>query len=95
MFDYKKRMNQITIGYRINESHWHRGIATDAVRLIMDYLCNDLGIQKLKAFVMPENVFSEKILTKNGFLKEPHTVQEKNWGGKEIVDLNVFTYAVL
>lgn len=95
LFNYKKRMNQITIGYRINESYWHRGIATDAVRLIMDYLCNDLGIQKLKAFVMPENVFSEKALTKNGFLKEPITVQEKNWGGKEIVDLNVFTYAVL
>ena len=86
-------MNQITIGYRINESYWHRGIATDTVRLIMDYLCNDLGVQKLKAFVMPENVFSEKVLIKNGFIKEPYTVQEKNWGGKEIVDLNVFTYA--
>lgn len=94
LFDYKKRMNQITIGYRINESYWHRGIATDTVRLIMDYLCDDMGVQKLKAFVMPENVFSEKALIKNGFIKESHTVQEKNWGGKEIVDLNVFTYAV-
>ncbi len=94
MFDYKKRANQMTIGYRINESYWHRGIATDTVRLIVDYLCNNLGVQKLRAFVMPENVFSEKALIKNGFIKESYTVQEKNWGGKETVDLNVFTYSV-
>ena len=31
MFDYKKRTNQITIGYRINEAYWHRGIATETV----------------------------------------------------------------
>ena len=92
MFDYKKRANQITIGYRINESYWHRGIATDTVELIVDYLCRDMGIQTLRAFVMPENIFSEKVLIKAGFIKEPDTVQEKNWGGKEIVDLNVFTY---
>lgn len=94
MFDYKKRMNKITIGYRINESYWHRGIATDTVKLMVEYLCNDMGIQTLKAFVMPENIFSEKALIKNGFIKESDPVQEKNWGGKEIVDLNVFTYAV-
>lgn len=64
MFDYKKRMNEITIGYRINESYWHRGIATDTVKLMVEYLCNDMGIQTLKAFVMPENIFSEKALIK-------------------------------
>lgn len=94
MFDYKKRLSQITIGYRINESYWHRGIATDAVKLMANYLCNDMAIQTLQAFVMPENVFSEKVLLRNGFAKQPNTVQEKNWGGKEIVDLNVFTYTI-
>jgi ribosomal-protein-alanine N-acetyltransferase len=94
MFDYKKRANQITIGYRINESYWHKGIATNTVKLMINYLCNDMGIQTLKAFVMPENVFSERVLIKNGFIKEPDSIQEKNWGGKEIVDLDVFTYTV-
>ncbi|MEA4912900.1 MAG: GNAT family N-acetyltransferase [Oscillospiraceae bacterium] len=93
MFDYKKRSGQMTIGYRLNELYWHRGIATEAVKLMTNYLCNDMGIQTLQAFVMPENVFSEKALLKNGFTKENHTVQEKNWGGKDIVDLNVFTYS--
>ena len=43
---------------------------------------------------MPENVLSEKVLLKNGFIKENHTVQGKNWGGKEIAVLNEFTYTM-
>ena len=93
MFDYKKRMNQITIGYLINESYWHRGLATEAVQLMQDYLCNEIGIQNLKAFTMPENLFSEKALLKNHFEKEHHTVQGRNWGGNEIAVLNEFTYS--
>lgn len=92
MFDYKKRASQVTIGYRINESYWHRGIASDTVKLLVEYLCYSMGIQTLKAFVMPENIYSERVLIKNGFIKECNTVQGQNWGGKEIVDLNVFTY---
>ena len=86
-------MNQITIGYLINESYWHQGIATETVKLIQNYLCNEIGIHKLKAFVMPENAVSEKVLLKNGFIKEDHTVQDNNWGNQKIVVLNEFTYS--
>ena len=92
IFDYKKRISQVTIGYRINENYWHRGIATETVRLLIEYLCGSIGIQTLKAFVMPENVYSEKALLKNGFVRESDTIQGQNWGGQESVALNVFTY---
>lgn len=93
MFDYKKRANQMTIGYRINELYWNRGIATETAKLITDYLCNRTGVKTLKAYVMPENIFSERVLIKNGFKKEVNTVQDSNWGGRETVELNVFTYS--
>jgi len=93
MFDYRKRASQITIGYLISESYWHRGAATAAVKLMQDYLCNEIGIRNLKAFVMPENSFSEKALLKNCFAKEYKTVQGKNWGGREVAVLNEFTYS--
>ena len=92
MFDYKKRLNQITIGYRLNERYWNRGIATEAIGLMIDYLCNDMKVEILKAYVMPENMYSQKALVKNGFVKEEETIQEKNWGGKEITDLYVYTF---
>ena len=74
MFDYKKRTNQITIGYRINEAYWHRGIATETVALLIAYLCDDIGIQTIKAFVMPENKYFERVLMNNGFTKDKNIV---------------------
>lgn len=92
MFDYKKRENAITVGYRINEDYWNRKIASNALKLMMEYLVNDIGITTLKAFVMPENTYSSKILLNNGFIKENYTSQEKNWGGQETVSVDVYTY---
>ena len=92
IFDYKKRISQVTIGYRINENYWHMGIATETVRLLVKHLCGDMGIQTLKAFVMPENIYSEKVILKNGFAKEAETMQGQNWGGKEKVFLHEWTY---
>ncbi len=83
---------EVCIHYRINEDYWHRGIAIETVRLLIEYLCGSIGIQTLKTFVMPENVHSEKALLKNGFVRESDTIQGQNWGGQESVALNVFTY---
>jgi len=92
MFDYKIRKKQITIGYRLNEEYWHKGIATEVTRLMVSYLCNDMGVKTLKAYVMPGNTYSIRVLLKNGFNEEKIKVQGKNWGGKEISDLKEFTY---
>ena len=92
MFDYKKREGRITIGYRLNENYWHRGIASSAVRLMISYLTEELGIRTVKAFVMPENIYSARALLGNGFVKDAETAEEKNWGGRELAVLDVYTY---
>lgn len=92
MFDYKKRENKITIGYRVNEDYWNKKIASNTLKLMVDYLVNEIGITTLNAFVMPKNLYSSKILLNNGFVKEDYTLQEKNWGGQEIVSVDVYTY---
>lgn len=92
IFDCKQRISQVTIGYRINEKYWRNGIATETVRLLIRYLCDNTGIQVLKAFVMPENVYSQKALMKNGFVKDSVGTIGYNWGGCDSAFLNVFTY---
>lgn len=92
MFDYKKRENKITIGYRIREEYWNQRIASNTLQLMVEYLVNEIGIQTLNAFVMPENIYSSSILLHNGFVKEDFTMQEKNWGGRDIVSVDVYTY---
>lgn len=92
MFDYKKRENKVTVGYRLNEDYWNQKIATNVLKLMVEYLVNEVHITTLQAFVMPENYYSSKVLLNNGFVKEDFTVQEKNWGGQELVTVDVYTY---
>lgn len=59
---------------------------------MVKYLVNVIGIETLNAYVMQENLYSSKVLLNNGFIKEDYTLQEKNWGGKEIVSVDVYKY---
>lgn len=90
MFDYMKRANTLTIGYRLNEGYWNKGVATNTVALMTDYLLNTIGIQTLQAFVMPQNIASAKVLLKNGYILQEETVKGENWGGQETVELAVY-----
>lgn len=92
MFDYKKRDNTITVGYRLNEDYWNKKIATNSLQLMKEYLVNIIGITTLQAFVMQDNIYSSKVLLRNGFIKQNYTVQEKNWGGKDQVTVDVYTF---
>lgn len=90
MFDYKKRTNIITISYRINEKYWNQGIASNAVKAMLAYLFNEIGINLIQAFVIPQNNYSKRVLLNNGFKKEEILVQEKNWGGQDTFNLEVY-----
>ena len=92
IFDYKKRENAVTVGYRLNEDYWNKKIASNALKLMVEYLINEIGITTLNAFVMPENLYSSKVLLKNGFAKEDYTLLKRNWGGQDIVSVDIYAY---
>lgn len=92
MFDYKKRTNQVTIGYCLNERYWHQGIATEVIAMLKAYLIDEVRLNKLYAYVMPENIYSSKALLKNGFVRQPEPATGKNWGGQETVELGVYIF---
>ena len=75
-----------------DRDYWNKKIALNALNLMVEYLVNKIGITTLNAFIMPENIYSSKVLLSNGFVKEDYTSQEKNWGGKDIVSVDVYTY---
>jgi len=58
------------IGYWIGADYWGKGIATEALRLILDYLFCKKEYNRLYARVFSTNIGSEKVLMKNGFKKE-------------------------
>jgi ribosomal-protein-alanine N-acetyltransferase len=60
------------LGYWIGEEYWGRGIATECVRLIINYAfsSSDLGLREVIAYVFPENNASIRVLEKNGMKKK-------------------------
>ena len=91
MFDYNKDVNMITIGYRLNDRFWGKGIATKTVNAMVDYLFSETGINRIQAFVMPENVKSLEVLRRNNFVEEGIIRQGHVWKGKGVVDLVLFS----
>ena len=59
-----------TINYLLNESCSNNGYMTEAVRCIVSYAFDDLGIDLLSAFTAPQNIGSKRVLEKSGFTYE-------------------------
>lgn len=89
-FDFNQKVNMVTIGYFLAESHWGRGIATEAVRLLTAFLFREADVNRIQAEVMPGNESSKRVLLKNGFIHEGTLRQASVWSGKGIVDLEVY-----
>ena len=62
------------------------------VALLKSHLLETCGMDQLVAFVMPENVWSRRVLLRNDFVKEQQTEERHNWGGRETVTVEVYTY---
>jgi [ribosomal protein S5]-alanine N-acetyltransferase len=58
------------LGYWIGEQYWGKGIATECLKLIIDYAFSaELGLKQLCAYVFPEKKASIRVLEKNGMNK--------------------------
>lgn len=58
------------LGYWVGEPYWGMGIATSAVKLMIDYGFEVLGLVRIYAGVFENNPSSMKVLEKAGFTKE-------------------------
>ncbi|HRH49595.1 MAG TPA: GNAT family N-acetyltransferase [Panacibacter sp.] len=60
----------IEIGYFIGEQFWGKGIATESVRILLDYIETRFDVVRIYAEVFSFNKASMKVLQKNGFYLE-------------------------
>lgn len=88
--DFNQKVNMVTIGYFFAEDYWGKGLATDAVKILVKFLIEEVNINRIQAEVMPLNEASKKVLLKNGFLHEGLLRQATLWSGKGVVDLEIY-----
>jgi RimJ/RimL family protein N-acetyltransferase len=58
------------IGYWLGEDYWGKGIATEAVEKMTNYVFSSTEIVRLFAPVFSPNIKSMRVLEKNGYIKE-------------------------
>lgn len=70
--DQRKGAHSCTaeLGYVIARKYWGKGLGTRAVHLAIQHAFKDLEIKRIEAYVDPTNIGSQRILEKNGFIKE-------------------------
>ena len=79
MYGYRDRIHKISVGYRLLENCWGKGIASEALGLMIDYLYQETDIEIITASTMVENRASANVLRKNGFTLVAHAAAE-DWG---------------
>ena len=57
------------IGYWIGKQYQGKGIATECVKLVVNYAFDDLKLEEISAYVFPDNNSSIRVLEKNAFEK--------------------------
>ena len=70
------------IGYMILPQYNGQGIVTEAIKAVLEYGFDDLNMHSIEAVIDPENFASERVLIKNGFVKEAHILENELWDGK-------------
>ena len=58
------------VGYELHPGAWNKGLATEALRAVVDCAHVHFGLNRLEAWTVPGNGASDRVLEKNGFAYE-------------------------
>lgn len=79
------------IGYVLSRDYWGRGLMTEAVRAVIDYLFNECGLDFLTCGYYDFNSRSRRVQEKCGFRPYRKLVMDTRMGTKEPGVLNLMT----
>lgn len=86
-FDYSGR----ELGFVLSKNYWGRGIMTEAVKKVIDYLFNDLNLDFITCCHFDYNTRSKRVQYKCGFKPYRKIVTNTETGTKENSTLNLLT----
>ena len=69
-YDWNKTSRRAEIGYDLEPAHWGEGIMTEALRAVLRYVFDEMGLNRIQAIIDSGNVRSIKFVERLGFKKE-------------------------
>ena len=80
------------IGYMLLPEYHGKGIISEAINEVVNYGFEIMKLHSIEAIIDPENLASEKVLQKNGFVKEAHLKENGYYEGRF---LDTVIYSIL
>lgn len=81
----KEEISSVQIGYCIGKKWWHKGITSEALKAVMDYFFDVVGVNRIEARHDPKNPNSGKVMKKCG-MKYEGTLRSADWNNQGICD---------
>ncbi len=69
------------VGWRLNRTHWGRGLATEGALASVRYGFEGLGLERIISITLPENAASRRVMEKAGLTYRGGT----RWMGNNVV----------
>ncbi len=70
------------IGYMLLPEYQGKGIISEAIKTVVKYGFEVMQLHSIEAIIDPKNFASEKVLQKNGFVKEAHLKENEFYEGR-------------
>lgn len=83
--DMKEKVSMAHIGYCIGRNWWHKGITSEALKAVMDFLFDVVDVKRIEARHDPRNPNSGKVMKKCGMTYEG-TLRSSDWNNLGICD---------
>ena len=77
------------IGYCIGKAWWHQGMMTEALQAVMDFLFDEVGMNRLEARHDPRNPHSGAVMRKCG-MKYEGTTRQADRNNQGICDASIY-----
>ncbi|MEG0307248.1 MAG: GNAT family N-acetyltransferase [Clostridium sp.] len=79
------------MGYNISRNYWNKGITSEALKSVIDYLFSQVGFNRIEARYDTNNGASGKVMIKSGMQHEGTLRKVKLRDNKEFYDLAIYS----
>ncbi len=77
------------IGYCIGKAWWHKGITSEALKAVMDFLFDEVEVNRIESRHDPRNPNSGAVMKKCG-MKYEGTLRSADWNNQGICDASYY-----
>ena len=90
LMNLRPKFYNAAVGYELAPSYWRQGLMTEALTAVIEFSFFVMALNRIEAFVVPENAPSIRLLQKMGFINEG-LMREYGYWRRAFHDLCLFS----